>query len=241
MSERDVRLPLYHRLRDELAGLVAAGRWRPGEAIAPESELAATYGASVGTVRKALDLLAGEGLLERIQGKGTFVRRPNFESSLFRFFRFQDATGVRTVPRGRILSVAPAAAPWAVARELGLAPDAPAIRLARLRLIEGARVLLEDIWLPRGPFAPLLDLRPEEFGDLLYPVYEERCGQVVASAEETLTAEAAGAEAARLLGVKAGSPLIVIERLARGFDRGPLEWRRSLGPADRYRYFVKIH
>lgn len=78
----DVRLPLYQRLRDQLAEQIANNRWRPGEAIPTEAALSAEYKLSTGTVRKAVDALVSEGILERQQGRGTFVRRPQFQSSL---------------------------------------------------------------------------------------------------------------------------------------------------------------
>jgi len=55
MDLPDVRLPLYQRLRDQVAQQIAHNVWRPGEAIPTEAELAASHGVAVGTVRKALD------------------------------------------------------------------------------------------------------------------------------------------------------------------------------------------
>src|SRR5579864_7718498 len=99
----DQRLPLYQRLRDEPAARIADQPCRPGEAIPTEAELVKQFAASIGTVRKAIDMLVAEGRLERFQGKGTFVRRARFDSSLFRFFRFQNEAGERRIPEGRIL------------------------------------------------------------------------------------------------------------------------------------------
>jgi GntR family transcriptional regulator len=127
-----------------------------------------------------------------------------------------------------------------VASALRLAEGAPVIHLTRLRLVEGTPLLAEDIWLPRQRFAPLLELENSAFGDLLYPLYDERCGQVVVSAEETLTVEPASAADARLLRRDDNAPLIVIERLAFDLERAPIEWRRSRGPADTFRYHVEI-
>jgi GntR family transcriptional regulator len=236
----DERLPLYQRLRDDLTQQIASGTWKAGEAIPAEAELAATYAVSVGTVRKTVDALVAEGLLERFQGKGTFVRRPSFDSSLFRFFRFQRQSGERRVPQSRILKREVAEVPSAVATALEVPAGAEGIHLSRLRLLDDKPILAEDIWVPKAAFAPLLDLPPEDFGDLLYPLYEARCGKVVASAQETLTAEAVSAMQGRLLRLPAGAPVIVIERLAFGFDRRPLEWRRSRGPADQFQYHVEI-
>jgi len=170
--EGDPRLPIYLRLQDELSGRIASQEWRAGEAIPSESELAGRYRVSVGTLRKALDLLVAEGQLERIQGKGTFVRRPRFDSSLFRFFRFQNQAGERRIPRGRVLGVEVISPPAAVASRLNLAAGAQAIHLDRLRLMDAVPLLVESIWLPQDRFAALAELRPEQFGDLLYPLYE---------------------------------------------------------------------
>jgi GntR family transcriptional regulator len=238
--EGDPRLPIYLRLQDELSGRIASQEWRAGEAIPSESELSGRYRVSVGTLRKALDLLVAEGQLERIQGKGTFVRRPRFDSSLFRFFRFQNQAGVRRIPKGRVLGVEVISPPQAVASRLNLAAGAQAIHLDRLRLMDAVPLLVESIWLPQDRFAALAELRPEQFGDLLYPLYEERCGQTVASAEETLTAEAVSPDHAHLLGIQPGAPVMVIERLAFGYDHQPLEWRRSRGPADQFLYTATI-
>jgi GntR family transcriptional regulator len=114
------------------------------------------------------------------------------------------------------------------------------ISLSRLRLIDDVPLLAEEIWLQQSRFAPILEIDTAEFGDLLYPLYEERCGEVVVSAEEILTVESANEMQARLLRLEAHAPLIVIERLALDLERRPIEWRRSRGPADRFRYHAEI-
>lgn len=236
----DERLPLYQRLRDHLAARIAARDWLPGDLIPSEGELAALHGISVGTVRKAIDRLVNDGLLDRQQGRGTYVRRARFNSSLFRFFRFQSESGERKVPESRILRREVMPAPSAAASALRIAEGAPVIHLSRLRMIDGEPLLSEEIWLDKARFATLLDLPTDTFGDLLYPLYEERCGQMVASAEETLTVEISNPMQARILKREPGDPLIVIERMAFDPDRQPIEWRRSRGPADRFRYHVEI-
>jgi len=236
----DDRLPRYQRLRDEMVALVAARHWRPGEAIPTEQALAKSYDVAVGTVRKAVDLLVAEGLLERFQGRGTFVRRASFDSSLFRFFRFQTRQGERRIPESRILRREVVEAPSAVAATLQIAKGAKVIQMSRLRLIDDVPMLAEEIWLPFDRFAAFAQLELTEIGDLLYPVYEAQCNQVLASATETLTVEAIGPLHARLLRIQPGTPAVVIERLAYGYDRQPLEWRRSRGPASEFIYQAEI-
>lgn len=238
--ESDHRLPRYHRVREALSVEIAARRWKPEEAIPSEAEIAETHQVSIGTVRKAIDSLVADGVLERFQGKGTFVRRPDFQSSFFRFFRFASAGGAVRVPVSRILKREETTMTVVVAEALGLKAGAPAIRFSRLRLIEDRPLVLEDIWLPHDRFKALLTIDTREFGDLLYPLYEQYCGVMVASAQETLSAEAVSAKNARLLELEAGEPVIVIERVALSADRQPLEWRQSRGPASEFRYQVEI-
>ncbi|MGG2397783.1 GntR family transcriptional regulator [Pseudomonas sp. SH1-B] len=237
----DERLPLYQRLRDEMLEKIAAGEWLPGEAIPTEAELTRQYGVAVGTVRKAVETLVAEGLLLRAQGRGTFVRRPNFDGSLFRFFRQVSASGKPQVPQSRILECRMEPATEAIRQALKLADGEQCIHLQRLRLIDGRPLFHELIWLPASRFGALLDVAPEDFEQLLYPFYEQHCGQRIASAQETLTVSAADAELAATLDVAPGSPSVVIERTALGYDRKPLEYRLSRAAAENFRYQVDIN
>ena len=238
--QADNRLPRYQRLRDELAAQIGEHRWRPGEAIPTEQELSRTYGVAVGTVRKAVDQLVAEGMLERFQGRGTFVRRASFDGSLFRFFRFKNRRGERRIPTSRILMREVVSAPSAVSAALQVDADARVIHMSRLRLVDDHPILAEEIWLPYERFAAFAKLPTEDIGDLLYPVYEAHCNQVIASANETLTVETVDVMHGRLLRIESGTPVVVIERLAFGYDRRPLEWRRSRGPASEFVYQVEI-
>ena len=79
--------PLYQQVRELLLAKIASGAWRPAQALPSEQALAGELGVSQGTVRKALDALAAESVVERRQGKGTFVAQHTIESAQFRFFR----------------------------------------------------------------------------------------------------------------------------------------------------------
>jgi len=133
-------LPLYQRVRDQIAQGIGK-TWRPGDAIPSEAELARTHRVALGTLRKALDILVAEGLLERFQGKGTFVRRANFNASLFRFFRFQTAQGERRIPESRILRLQVLKGPSAITSALRLPARSEVIRedSNRVAEIQGAR------------------------------------------------------------------------------------------------------
>lgn len=236
----DDRLPVYQRLADGLRLAVVNGTLKPGDRAPSENELAEEFGLSPGTVRKALDVLVAEQVLERFQGKGTYIRRPSFDASLFRFFRFRGPDGSYSVPESRILRKQIEPMPGHVAAALELANGTPGITMSRLRLHENVPVLSEEIWLELAKFEAFAQLEQNDIGDLLYPVYDSLCNQLVARADETLTVESSKARISRMLRVESGSPLIVIERVARGYDNKPLEWRRSRGRADQFSYHTEI-
>jgi GntR family transcriptional regulator len=238
--DADQRLPLYERLKAAIRAGVRDGVWPAGSSIPAEGQLAQDTGLAVGTVRRALQDLVDEGMLERRQGRGTFVRRPDFGTSLFRFFRLQSIDRRELVPEGRILDRNLVDAPEMVAERLRLAKGAQAIRITRLRLAEGEPLLLEEIYLAYPDFAPVLEVELDQLGPLLYPVYERLCGKVVASAEEELVIGVADESHAAMLDVAPGAPVAVVERLAKGRDGTPLEWRRSIGRGDRFRYRTEI-
>ncbi len=236
----DERLPRYQRVADQLRQEIADGIRRPGDRMPSENVLADQYSLAPGTIRQAVTQLVSEGVLERFQGKGTFVRRPSFDQSLFRFFRFLGRPGERVVPEGRILRRAVEPAPQTVAARLEMEQDASAICIGRLRLLSGQPVLLEEIWLSFEDFAPIMQITDQQLGPLLYPIYDELCSRTVANAEEELTVDTADDKTAEILGIAPGDPVVVIERLAKGFDGAPLEWRRSVGRADEFRYQIEI-
>lgn len=236
----DQRLPLYQLLRDDLAAKIGAGTWRPGVPLPSESALAESYGVSLGTMRHAIEELVDEGMLERRQGSGTFLRRPDFSSSLFRFFLFQAPDGGSALPQSRILNRALVEPTEEVARELALPPGEKSIRMSRLRLYDDEAFASEDIWLPYDRFRAFFEIPLAEIGPLLYPVYESVSGQMVATVEEALTIATADADQARLLHIEQGAPVALIQRLARGHSGDPLEWRRSVGRGDRFSYKIEI-
>lgn len=236
----DARLPLYQRLREEIMDRIASGEWSPGAPIPTEAELTRHYGVAVGTVRKAIDTLVNDGLLERSQGRGTFVRRPDFDASLFRFFRQVNADGEPRIPASCIVARTLEIPPEAVSRALGLPAEEQTVRLDRLRVLDNESVLLEEIWLPASRFSALLEIDLARFDNLLYPFYETQCGQRIGSARETLTVESADQAIAERLGIRPGEPIVIIERIALGYDRTPLEYRRSTGAAATFRYQIDI-
>lgn len=67
------RIPLYLQVTSALRRRIESGQWRPGQQISTLEELEAEFQVARVTVRQAIEILEGEGLVQRRQGKGTFV------------------------------------------------------------------------------------------------------------------------------------------------------------------------
>lgn len=228
----------YGALAAAMRARIVQGEWPPGAALPAEQALAAEHGVALGTMRRALDLLAEQGLVERVHGRGTFVKAGLAGAPMFRFFRFGDAGG--QPPRSRILSREKMAAPGDMARGLGAAPGDTALRLKRLRLVGDQPCLYEEIWLPLPLFEPLAEGAPAAWGDLLYPLFLERCGVHVQRAVDAISFGNLAAAQARVLRLPSGHPCVRVQRQAFDVAGRCIEMRTTLGDANAFHYTVSI-
>jgi len=231
-------LSRYGALAQALRERIVAGEWPPGSALPAEQALAAEHGVALGTLRQAMALLAEQGLVERVHGRGTFVRTGLAGAPMLRFFRFGDGSG--EVPASRIVARHAVAAPAAVAHGLGLAPGAEALRLRRVRSLAGVPRLVEDIWLPLPLFDALAVDDAATWGDLLYPHFALACGVHVHRAVDEISFGAFNAADARALRLPSGHPCATVRRRAFDLAGRCVEWRTTRGDAHAFHYTVAI-
>jgi len=227
--------PKHAQLSDLLAEL-AARELGPGAAIPSERELMATYGVSRATVRKSIDTLITDGLLQRIHGKGTYVATPRLESQLHLASFSQDMRRRGLTPSTRLISIELDEPPADVARALGLGRSGRAWRLDRVRLADGEPIALENGWYP-GSLLPGLDRH--DLGGSLYELLTEKFDLSIDRAEQTLWSEPADAPTARRLDVPVNAALLVFRRVSFAADR-PLEYVVSRYRGDRYQLHMSL-
>jgi len=230
--------PLYQQVRDILRQRITDGVWSPGEPLPAEPRLAAELGVSQGTVRKALDELASANLVDRRQGRGTYVTRQTAERALFHFFHIVDPNGRRVTPTSRTLDCRRSVGTARELERLGAQPGAVVVRIARLRSLEGREALVERIAVPASLFPDLGADGP--LPNALYELYQERFGVTIARATEHLRAVVAADEDTQLLGIAAGTPLLEIDRVAFDLEDRPVEWRVSRLLSDGFAYLSAL-
>lgn len=220
--------PLYRQIKSLIVQGLESGEWRPGEAIPSESDLAARYSVSQGTVRKAVDEMAAENLLVRRQGKGTFVATHSDPRAFFRFLRLIPLSGEVEPSKSIPLECWRAKAGPEAAKTLKINIGDPIIIIRRLLQFSGKPVVVDEIYLPGDIFTGLsLDVL-KDYQASLYSLFESRFGVRMIRAEERIRAVAADRNTAELLGLNEGAPLLSVERVSFTYGDKPVEWRRGL-------------
>lgn len=234
-----VPIPLYYQLKQILRERIESGDWPAGFAIPAERELCGEFGVSRATVRQAISGLVNEGLLKREQGRGTFVCRPKVEQGLLRFYSFSEDMREKGLdPKSKVISVGVTRATRGVAKQLGIAPGEEVVKLTRLRIAAGEPLILETSWLPRS-VCPGLEKEDLESATL-YGLLRERYGLRLAKAREVFEPVLIDEYEAEHLGVKPGSPALLLERMTYGADGAPVELCKGVVRGDRCRYYVEL-
>ena len=219
--------PLYEQVRARLTEAISAGRWRAGESIPSEADLAASFGVAIGTIRKAVDALVAEQALVRRQGKGTFVTQHDGSRLMFHFFHIVGRDGSKAYPEVRMLAFSRARASVQEAEALAIARDDKVIRIRNLLSLDGRPSIVDDITLPAALFPGLTEKIFRVRDNTIYHLYQSRYGINVLRTDERLRAVLASRELADLLDVQAGAPLLEIRRVALTFRDRPVELRLS--------------
>jgi GntR family transcriptional regulator len=219
--------PLYRQIKGLILKSLQAGEWKPSEAIPSEFELAARFRVSQGTVRKAIDELAAEHLLVRRQGKGTFVATHAEQHVQYRFLKLVPDAGDAN-------NEGPAQRTIIDCRRLRTG-DA-VLQLRRVLSFAGEPTILEDIWLPGGPFKGLTADRLTAYDGPMYALFETEFGVRMVRAHEKIRAVLPDAEQSRRLGVTRQTPLLSVERVAFTYEGKAMEMRRGLYRTDKHYY-----
>lgn len=227
--------PKHAQLRAVLATM-AASELTPDSAIPSERELMEAYAVSRATVRRAIESLVAEGVLRRVQGKGTFVAGPRVQSHLHLASFTQDMRRRGKTPSTRVVRVEAAVPPTEVSAWFGLGPSRRVWRVERVRLAADEPMAFEAGW-----YSPTLlpDLDRHDLGQSLYELFAREYGLAVDTAEQTVRSEAADDDLARHLGIRTGDPVMAFDRSSRTGGT-PLERVLSHYRGDRYELHISL-
>lgn len=229
--------PLYKIVFDTIIGRITSGELKPGAMLPSEIDLAKEMGVSQGTARKALIELELRGLVQRKQGKGTFVTVHTPESSLFHFFRLRSLDGTRQTP---VLITESVSKRRATEEERKLLPRKPdmVFEVERVRSLSGRKVIHETSVVPRWLFPDLPNHAP--LPNTLYVYYQQAYSCVIMRAEESIRTNPVNAKVAEALEVPEGTCALDVTRHSIDIQNRIVEIRRSAYLTENHAYRVDL-
>ncbi|EPJ47891.1 MAG: hypothetical protein OFPI_31460 [Osedax symbiont Rs2] len=208
ITNNSQQLPLYKKICELLHREITAGHWLPGERLPVESKLAQDLGVAIGTLRKALAQLESEGLLERRQGSGTYVKRAPSGSAVYQFFHLELPNG-GGAPTAQTLSVEQVILE-PVASQLGLRYLKTKLwQIRRVRFLNETPVAVEEIWIDHR-HSHLLEAK--HLHESLYMHYRENFDFWIDRVEDKVDCAVAPQWATQQLGLTENTVLARVER-----------------------------
>lgn len=222
--------PLYAQIMERIRQDIFRGTYPIGSRIPAESELEIRYNVSRVTVRRALQELTSAGLLERKQGKGTFVSQPKVDRVERPLKGFHDSCReAGKKPSARIIYIREIAAGPEERTRLGLQENASVIEILRVLAADGEPVILEQCCFSMA-FAWL---EGAGIRGSLYRILQEYGVQAEKSIYD-LSLTTAGEEAAKMLNIPEGTALIQSNQVIYDQKGRPLHTAQRLIRGDRY-------
>jgi GntR family transcriptional regulator len=235
----DAVTPLFVQVRDALRAEILAGRLAPGSRLPSESELIARYGVSRITVRQALSGLQEAGLVATVNGKGSYVTRPDRARS------HGPMVGVLEVMRrrghrahGRLVSHRTVAAGAEVAAALQRSRRTPVGALVVLRYRDDVPFAIGTTWCDAA-LAERLAAQDLSEIDVMVAL-EDRLGVRVARTQVSVEATLAGVRVARQLQYEPAAPVLRIRTLSYDYHGQPVAFSVTDARGDMMDYRVTL-
>jgi GntR family transcriptional regulator len=229
------RKSLSTQVYEVLSQKILNRSWKPGFGIPNEIDLAKTYGVSVGTMRKALSVLEGEGLVHRRQGRGTFVSDPSCSELRNKFDRlFSDKGGRPEVDVRQIACVERLATPEESER-LALPAAEHVLMCSQEVRLDRSVALFREAHIPRSLF-PEFDASGT--WDILAASRTQ--GLRLGSGTEKLSLKRPAPHVAKALGIDTSAMVLQFDRLVFAVDGQPVEWLVSWSELAGLHYTVTL-
>jgi GntR family transcriptional regulator len=238
MIDKNSSIPLYLQIQNQIADQIRQGSYLPGTQVPSELEISSQMSVSRMTARKALDALVSKGMLYRRKGKGTYVAENMVSyglTTMNSFSRTMQSRGYHIDTR--VLRVDTVNGPPEILNSLHLDPGSKLLCVRRLRLVEGKPAAIHIAYLDHRVYAPLskVDLSTSSLLDAMH----ELSGVPLAYTMDSVQADLANAEEARLLEIEKDSPVLRVEGVAYSEYGEPTRFSRAVYRGDMFRLMVK--
>lgn len=233
---------VYEQAQQEILKIIEQRSYVAGDRIPSERDLSDRLGIHRLTVRKAVDNLVNEGVLERRGTSGSYLRAPvvmrpiSAHSSLHSISEMVRASGGE--PGSRLLFFEQDEASSTIAEKLQIEVGDPLIAIKRLRTVDHLPFCIETTMLPlaRVPGLAADDLFS---GHSLYTLLEKRYGIKLGTGKATISSSTISMQDAEILGLKSGESALIMHSVVSDTGLKPIEYLTSLNHPRRVMFVMK--
>ena len=233
----------YFVVKQEVAANIKSGKYDPSQPIPSERELMDIFQVSRITVRKAIDELVNDGILYRIQGKGTYIKQLENKTNLISLTSCtEDVLNHNMHPSKRLVSLEKIKPDLDLAKLLEITVEDSVFVIGRIQYADDNALNYTKTHIPEKIF-PNIDRF--DLGNMsLYTLMEKEYGVQITKAQRTLEAVKAKGIQAQYLGVEPGDPIIYFECTTYGIVNGeevPIEFFKCYYRTDQLKFYIAQH
>ena len=234
---RDSYEPAYAQLANILRRQVATGVFRPGDQLPSEAMLCESYQVSPMTVRRTINLLAEEGVVSAIQGRGTFVNTLELGRAAFGLQELQDLFNDPAMVV-KLLDVRIVSADERTARKLNLKAGDKAIYIRRLLSVDGDPAFYHREYLIYDPTRPIVEAETEVTA--LRGLFDGTGSALLKRGDLSVEACLLSDDEARILQTSSPMAAFYLEHLFYDFNDQPVSWGWFICRSDHLRFSTSV-
>lgn len=233
-------IPLHYQLKTIIQEMIENEELKPGDMLPSEREICEIQGVSKMTVNKAIMSLVSEGILYRIQGKGTFVANPKKNQEIYKLKGFSEEMeekGFNTKTKILHFKVKKATKKDKTILNMPENED-KVIELERLRICENDPIAIETVWLPLYLFKDMTSDMID--GKSLYKIFKEKYNYFPQKAKQTIEPTILNDYECRLLNQDENALALIFRRVTYIKDEIPIEYTKAIYRSDKYKYEILL-
>ena len=236
--DRDSCEPAYAQLANILRRQIAYGAYRPGDQLPSEAQLCRRYGISPMTVRRSINLLSDQGVVNTAQGRGTFVKSLELGMANFDLGELQDLFINGTSTDVNLLDVRIVSADERTSRKLELVKGDPTIYIRRLFTREKKPIFYHRAYLIYDPTRPIVEAEMDVTS--LQGLFTSAGNSMLKRGQLTIEATMMNEEEANILQTQLPAAAFYLEHLFYDFENRPISWGWFIFRSDHLRFHTQV-
>lgn len=226
--------PIYIKIHNQIKRDIENKKYRVGERIPAERQLAQQFDVSRMTLRQAIKTLEDEGILERRLGSGTYVASQKVQEKMSGIMSFTEITRANgQVPTNKLISYRITKPSLSEKEKLKIDDSTSVLRMERVRSADNVPICYEVATIP---YPLIARFSKEEIASSLYKTLEKAGGYKIGNVIENIGAATANENDAKLLSINKGDPLVTRRQITELSSGEPFEYVLASYVAERFEF-----